>query len=262
MTSVTHDKYLTKLTGLMESKPLVIYIVRFLLSFVILLFISSTAWLGGTTRQSRNITYFSFTCTPTRKCLEMFGTPHAKTIKQPFYTYSMRDAIRDGLVLDVTQNYSTVVVLAKMTQAEIPSTPTTPENATTTSPTPVTTTCSDASSPNQLDVLDASSNNPTLVVHDAGAAIDSLDVELSSALVSERISEQEQGVASVLLEDTSSTGDQSVASSCETSPASSAEGINSSQSSTPQSTVYLEARKAAYHVLRIPGADTVKFSDF
>lgn len=46
----------------------------------------------------------------------MFGSSHLKTIKEPFYTYSMREAIRDGLVLDVTQHYSTVAVLAKISQ--------------------------------------------------------------------------------------------------------------------------------------------------
>jgi type I restriction enzyme R subunit len=58
------------------------------------------------------ITFVAFTATPKNKTLELFGTrpdpsrPLASdNIPQPFHVYSMRQAIEEGFILDVLQNY-------------------------------------------------------------------------------------------------------------------------------------------------------------
>ncbi|MCU1656343.1 MAG: type restriction endonuclease subunit, partial [Pseudonocardiales bacterium] len=54
------------------------------------------------------LSYFAFTATPKPKTLELFGTPHPVTGNpQPFHTYSMRQAIEEGFILDVLRNYVT-----------------------------------------------------------------------------------------------------------------------------------------------------------
>ncbi|EGG17302.1 helicase domain-containing protein [Cavenderia fasciculata] len=63
-------------------------------------------FLVGKTRQTSQITYFSFTCTPTPQCLEMFGVSSNGRDKKPFYTYSMEDALKDKLILDVIENFN------------------------------------------------------------------------------------------------------------------------------------------------------------
>jgi len=45
--------------------------------------------------------------TPKYKTLEVFGTPDADGKPQPFHLYSMRQAIEEGFILDVLQNYTT-----------------------------------------------------------------------------------------------------------------------------------------------------------
>jgi len=54
-----------------------------------------------------NISLFAFTATPKPKTLELFGTrrPDGKFV--PFHLYSMRQAIEEGFILDVLQNYTT-----------------------------------------------------------------------------------------------------------------------------------------------------------
>lgn len=54
-----------------------------------------------------NISFFAFTATPKYKTLEVFGTPNADGKSQPFHLYSMRQAIEEGFILDVLQNYTT-----------------------------------------------------------------------------------------------------------------------------------------------------------
>jgi type I restriction enzyme, R subunit len=54
-----------------------------------------------------NISFFAFTATPKYKTLEVFGTPGADGKHQPFHLYSMRQAIDEGFILDVLQNYTT-----------------------------------------------------------------------------------------------------------------------------------------------------------
>src|ERR1035437_739370 len=62
-----------------------------------------------------HLSFFAFTATPKPKTLEVFGIPQQelttegikKVEFEPFHTYSMRQAIEEGFILDVLQNYST-----------------------------------------------------------------------------------------------------------------------------------------------------------
>ena len=54
-----------------------------------------------------NISFFAFTATPKYKTLEVFGHPGADSKPEPFHLYSMRQAIDEGFILDVLQNYTT-----------------------------------------------------------------------------------------------------------------------------------------------------------
>lgn len=58
-----------------------------------------------------NASYFAFTATPKNKTLEMFGEAVVKNgeVKhEPFHNYSMKQAIEEGFILDVLQNYTTI----------------------------------------------------------------------------------------------------------------------------------------------------------
>ncbi|SBT40667.1 type I restriction endonuclease subunit R [Micromonospora auratinigra] len=64
------------------------------------------------------LSYFAFTATPKPKTLELFGTPHPVTgDAQPFHTYSMRQAIDEGFILDVLRNYVTYKSYWKLANA-------------------------------------------------------------------------------------------------------------------------------------------------
>ncbi|WP_405089344.1 type I restriction endonuclease [Micromonospora sp. NBC_01392] len=64
------------------------------------------------------LSYFAFTATPKPKTLELFGTPHPVTGNpQPFHTYSMRQAIDEGFILDVLRNYLTYKSYWKLANA-------------------------------------------------------------------------------------------------------------------------------------------------
>jgi type I restriction enzyme R subunit len=54
-----------------------------------------------------NISYFAFTATPRNVTLELFGTKDANGLPHAFHVYSMRQAIEEGFILDVLQNYMT-----------------------------------------------------------------------------------------------------------------------------------------------------------
>jgi type I restriction enzyme, R subunit len=57
-----------------------------------------------------NASYFAFTATPKNKTLELFGVPFSegdKTKFRAFYLYSMKQAIEEGFIMDVLQNYTT-----------------------------------------------------------------------------------------------------------------------------------------------------------
>ncbi|MGF0108639.1 type I restriction endonuclease subunit R [Clostridium sp. SGI.024] len=55
----------------------------------------------------KNLSFFAFTATPKQKTLEMFGDKKADGSYYPFHIYSMRQAIEEGFILDVLQNYMT-----------------------------------------------------------------------------------------------------------------------------------------------------------
>lgn len=54
-----------------------------------------------------NMSFFAFTATPKDKTLEIFGEPQPDGSFHPFHTYSMRQAIEEGFILDVLANYTT-----------------------------------------------------------------------------------------------------------------------------------------------------------
>lgn len=55
----------------------------------------------------KNLSFFAFTATPKGTTLEMFGTEWNDGSYHPFHVYSMRQAIEEGFILDVLQNYTT-----------------------------------------------------------------------------------------------------------------------------------------------------------
>lgn len=59
-----------------------------------------------------NASYFAFTATPKNKTLEIFGEPDPQpdgTVKHhPFHSYTMKQAIQEGFILDVLMNYTPV----------------------------------------------------------------------------------------------------------------------------------------------------------
>ncbi len=62
-------------------------------------------------KMAANANYYAFTATPKNKTLEMFGTPMAADAEGnvphvPFHVYSMKQAIEEGFIMDVLQNYT------------------------------------------------------------------------------------------------------------------------------------------------------------
>lgn len=58
-----------------------------------------------------NASYFAFTATPKHKTLEIFGIPYQEgedTKHRPFHSYTMKQAIDEGFILDVLKNYTPV----------------------------------------------------------------------------------------------------------------------------------------------------------
>jgi type I restriction enzyme, R subunit len=60
-----------------------------------------------------NASYFAFTATPKNKTLEMFGEPlpadaEGKVKHQPFHSYTMKQAVQEGFILDVLKTYTPV----------------------------------------------------------------------------------------------------------------------------------------------------------
>ncbi len=60
-----------------------------------------------------NASYFAFTATPKNKTLEMFGEPlptdaKGKVKHQPFHSYTMKQAVEEGFILDVLKAYTPV----------------------------------------------------------------------------------------------------------------------------------------------------------
>lgn len=67
--------------------------------------------------KQRNLSFFAFTATPKPKTLETFGQLDAEGVKRPFHTYSMRQAIDEGFILDVLANYTTYSTYYKLANA-------------------------------------------------------------------------------------------------------------------------------------------------
>lgn len=60
-----------------------------------------------------NASYFAFTATPKNKTLELFGQPQppdaeGKIKHRPFHSYTMKQAIQEGFILDVLKSYTPV----------------------------------------------------------------------------------------------------------------------------------------------------------
>ncbi|MBW7933113.1 MAG: type I restriction endonuclease subunit R, partial [Gemmatimonadaceae bacterium] len=59
-----------------------------------------------------NASYFAFTATPKNKTLEIFGEPDPQadgTVKhRPFHSYTMKQAVQEGFILDVLKHYTPV----------------------------------------------------------------------------------------------------------------------------------------------------------
>ena len=59
-----------------------------------------------------NASYYAFTATPKNKTLEIFGDPDPQsdgTVRhEPFHTYSMKQAVQEGFILDVLKHYTPV----------------------------------------------------------------------------------------------------------------------------------------------------------
>jgi type I restriction enzyme R subunit len=59
-----------------------------------------------------NASYFAFTATPKNKTLEVFGLPDpqpkGKVRHLPFHSYTMKQAIQEGFILDVLRHYTSV----------------------------------------------------------------------------------------------------------------------------------------------------------
>ncbi|HOX13927.1 MAG TPA: DEAD/DEAH box helicase family protein, partial [Spirochaetales bacterium] len=65
-------------------------------------------------KQPLNVSYYAFTATPKSKTMELFGTLNSDGVRVPFKTYSMRQAIEEGFILDPLQNYLSYKVAWKL----------------------------------------------------------------------------------------------------------------------------------------------------
>jgi type I restriction enzyme R subunit len=66
-----------------------------------------------------NASYFAFTATPKNKTLEVFGDPWLEggVVKhRPFHSYTMKQAIQEGFILDVLKNYTPVDSYYRLTK--------------------------------------------------------------------------------------------------------------------------------------------------
>ena len=66
-----------------------------------------------------NASYFAFTATPKNKTLETFGEPlppdaEGKVKHRPFHSYTMKQAVQEGFILDVLKSYTPVVSYYKL----------------------------------------------------------------------------------------------------------------------------------------------------
>lgn len=64
-----------------------------------------------------NASYFAFTATPKNKTLELFGMAYKdgdQVKHRPFHSYTMKQAIQEGFILDVLKNYTPVMSYYKL----------------------------------------------------------------------------------------------------------------------------------------------------
>lgn len=65
----------------------------------------------------KNVSYFAFTATPKAKTMELFGYKGPDGQIRPAHTYSMRQAIEEGFILDVLKHYTTYQTFYKLGSA-------------------------------------------------------------------------------------------------------------------------------------------------
>ena len=72
----------------------------------------------------KNMSFYAFTATPKQKTLELFGTrpnpslpPSVTNIPEPFHSYTMKQAIEEGFILDVLRGYTTYKLFYKLEHA-------------------------------------------------------------------------------------------------------------------------------------------------
>lgn len=73
----------------------------------------------------KNLSFFAFTATPKAQTLEMFGTEYEDGSFHPFHVYSMKQAVEEGFIMDVLQNYMTYNTCFKISKT-IPDNPDVP----------------------------------------------------------------------------------------------------------------------------------------
>ena len=64
-----------------------------------------------------NMSFYAFTATPKEKTLQLFGTKMEDGSYKPFHIYSMKQAIEEGFILDVLQNYMTYNMYYKIVKS-------------------------------------------------------------------------------------------------------------------------------------------------
>jgi len=81
-------------------------------------FISEQVEKSATARgKQNNISFFAFTATPKYKTLAIFGKKGSDGKPEPFHLYSMRQAIEEGFILDVLQNYTNYELYFQLSKA-------------------------------------------------------------------------------------------------------------------------------------------------
>ncbi len=77
-------------------------------------------WLMESKKMLSNASYFAFTATPKNKTLETFGEAYQEGDKvkhRPFHSYTMKQAIQEGFILDVVKHYTPVESYYRLTKA-------------------------------------------------------------------------------------------------------------------------------------------------
>ena len=68
-------------------------------------------------KMQTNASYLAFTATPKNSTLEKFGTPQEDGSFEPFDLYAMKQAIEEGFILDVLNNYTTFKSYYRLTKS-------------------------------------------------------------------------------------------------------------------------------------------------